>query len=122
MAIDMLYPDERRKNSRTTDHQYMCESLAKLLTYAEKVVMNKDGLHNIFQEECDSESLLDRAKAERFLMIELGYIVRLYFGDDYYDLYFNVKSLKEDSEAYSNLLWQLNAEIEQNAKLAGPVV
>ncbi len=93
---------------------FATRALESLLSHVEKIVLHMDGAHGVHREYCDSNVLIDRAKKENCLLLDLGHVVRLYFGDDYFDLRLETKISCERSELLSLLVDSALKEIEGN--------
>lgn len=102
--------------SRNND-TYSTQALKELASNVVKVLMHLDGRHGVCREYCEPGKVVTRAKTESFLLLDLGHVVRMYFGDDYFDLHLDIDVPYQRSEHLSGLVAEVVIENERNEKL-----
>lgn len=114
--------NERRRVSNTNLYQshFSTKALGALVSRVLKILMHHDGVHGVFRQYCEPEALIERAKQQRFMLLDLGHVVRLYFGDDYFDLHLDTKVPYQRNEEFGELVLDLITEISQNDQKMAP--
>lgn len=102
--------------SRPND-AFSTQALKELASSVVKVLMHLDGRHGVCREYCESAKVVARAKTESYLLLDLGHVVRMYFGDDYFDLHLDIDIPYQRSEHLSGLVADVITENERNEKL-----
>ncbi len=62
-------------------------ALATLSENVVKVCVHLDAVHGVYRQPCGAGDAVSRAKKQHYMLLDLGHVIRLYFGDDYFDLY-----------------------------------
>ncbi len=92
------------------------KALASLVENVVKVLMHVDGTHGVYRHYCEPAKVLDRAKTQSYILLDLGHVIRMYFGDDYFDLHLDTHVPYERNEDFSKLVQDVVAENKQNDK------
>ena len=70
----------------SADLKLSVKALTVLTQHAVKIRMHLDGTHGVYRQYCEPDKVLERARERQYILLDLGHVVRLYFGDDYFDL------------------------------------
>ncbi len=97
---------------------FSTQALKELTSNVVKVLMHLDGRHGVCREYCEPEKVVVRAKTESYLLLDLGHVVRMYFGDDYFDLHLDIHIPYQRSEHLSGLVEEVVKENDRNDKLS----
>ena len=89
-------------------------ALRNLLDRVVKILMHADGTHGVYREYCEADVVIQRAKRDNYLLLDLGHVIRLYFGDDYFDLHLDTQVPYVKTELFTNLVSALNEENQHN--------
>ncbi len=95
---------------------FVTKALASLVDKVLKVLMHVDGTHGVYRHYCEPEKVLERAKTQSYILLDLGHVIRMYFGDDYFDLHLDTHVPYERNEAFSILVQDVVAENKLNDK------
>lgn len=96
---------------------FSTQALKELASSVVKVLMHLDGRHGVCREYCEPGKVVIRAKTESYLLLDLGHVVRMYFGDDYFDLHLDIDTPYQRSEQLSGLVAEVITENERNERL-----
>ncbi|MFL0799127.1 MAG: hypothetical protein K6L80_01645 [Agarilytica sp.] len=110
-VIDINDRIEALNRSRNT---LSTTALASLVEHVVKVLMHVDGTHGVSRRYCEPETVLERAKTQSYILLDLGHVIRMYFGDDYFDLHLDTHVPYERNESFSMLVEDVVAENKQN--------
>lgn len=97
--------------------EFTTQALSELCANVVKVLMHLDGRHGVCRKYCEATEVVERAKTESYLLLDLGHVVRMYFGDDYFDLHLDTQIPYERNELLSSLVIAVVEENERNDRL-----
>ncbi len=103
--------------SQNHSPKFTTDALHRLTKSVVKVLMHLDGAHGVYRKYCDPERVVQRAKSETYLLLDLGHVVRLYFGDDYFDLHLDTEISNTRSVFISDMVAAVIRENERNFTL-----
>lgn len=94
---------------------FKTQALAQVVSSAKKVIKHIDGTRGVVRGECQPDELTDRASREVYILLDLGHVLRLYFGDDYFDVILDSKLPYTPTKTTANKIAALKRESEENA-------
>lgn len=97
-----------------THDSFNVETLTQLCHKAQKILLHMDGRHGDLRQYCEAQSVIDRAKTEAYLILDLGHVLRLYFGDDYFDIILESHVVHQRPEEINALVAALVQENKDN--------
>ncbi len=114
--------NERRSSTNidVPDSHYSIKALDALLSRVVKILMHRDGVHSVCRQYCESKEVVERAKNRRYMMLDLGHVIRLYFGDDYFDLHLDHQIPYQRNEEFTKLVSDLTEEVHLNESKVSP--
>ncbi len=112
----------KRPSSPATPHLapsldcFETTALAALSQKVIKVLAHLDGVHGVYRQSCEPDDVVIRAKQQHYMLLDLGHVVRLYFGDDYFDLYLDTHVPYQRDESLEARVVEMIAENQANER------
>lgn len=95
--------------SESLEHETLgkINALKEICQQAENIILHMDGLHGVGRKYSSQEELVARAANEVYLVLDLGHVLRLYFGDDYFDVILSSKIVQQRKPDINNWVKQI---------------
>ncbi len=98
------------QNSSANESLEHISALKQLCQHAENIILHMDGSHGVGRKYSSQEELVARAAKEVYLVLDLGHVLRLYFGDDYFDVILSSKIVQQRKPEINRLVQQIQIE------------
>ncbi|MFL0809625.1 MAG: hypothetical protein K6L76_04365 [Agarilytica sp.] len=97
------------------------KALTALAQQVVKILMHLDGTHGVHRQYVGADKVLQCAAENQYILLDLGHVLRLYFGDDYFDLHLDTKIPYVRSVKMAQLVQNVIAENKLNERRKGLV-
>lgn len=116
-VVDLKPANRQRTDAEKQSRKGRVSALEKLSAHAEKIILHMDGTHGIGRRPSSVEELVSRASSEVYLVLDLGHVLRLYFGDDYFDVILSSKIVQNRHPNVDALVVKIQEESAADARI-----